>query len=103
MERYLENPIFILVAVIAIINAVTFFLYGMDKWMAKTNSFRLSEKTLWFFALIGGSFGALFGMHFFRHKTKKTSFQFVLALILLLQLLFGIFIWYLLNEKILSL
>ena len=67
------------------INLVTFVLFGMDKWSAAGGTWRTSEKTLWLFSLFGGSIGALLAMHVFRHKTKKGSFQFVMALILAIQ------------------
>jgi len=71
---------------LVIINVITFFFFGIDKakasWHSKT---RISEKILWTLALIGGSLGALLGMHVFRHKTKKVSFHFILVLIILLQ------------------
>lgn len=69
----------------------TFLLFGIDKWQAIHRGRRISEKTLFFFTLIGGSPGALLGMNIFRHKTSKTSFQFVVALILLLQIGFIFF------------
>jgi uncharacterized membrane protein YsdA (DUF1294 family) len=70
-----------------LINILTFFYYGFDKMRSQIDSARrVSEKTLWLIALIGGSIGALAGMHFFRHKTKKTSFQAGLAIILTLQI-----------------
>ena len=47
---------------------------------------RTSENALWFSCLIGGSAGGLIGMHVFRHKTKKISFQAVLAIILVIQI-----------------
>ena len=46
---------------------------------------RTRELTLWILALVGGSLGTLLGMNYFRHKTKKQSFQAVLAMILAIQ------------------
>ena len=78
----------ILVAYLILMNTITFFYYGFDKMRSQTdNTRRVSEKTLWFLALIGGSIGALLGMNFFRHKTKKTSFQAGVAIIIALQAL----------------
>jgi uncharacterized membrane protein YsdA (DUF1294 family) len=70
---------------LAALNVITFLVYGFDKWMAGGRARRVPEAVLWALALVGGSAGALLGMQFFRHKTRKVSFQFVLALILLLQ------------------
>ncbi|MFZ2189380.1 MAG: DUF1294 domain-containing protein [Candidatus Magasanikiibacteriota bacterium] len=71
-----------------VINIITFFYFGLDKIKSQIpGKSRTSEKTLWILSLVGGSVGALLGMHFFRHKTKKISFQAVLALILAGQIL----------------
>lgn len=70
---------------LAVINAVTFLLYGIDKLKAKKNAWRIKESTLLIFALIGGSLGALAGMYAFHHKTKHLKFKLGVPLILILQ------------------
>ena len=77
----------ILIAYLAIINLVAFVYYGLDKSLARHKARRVSEKTLWLLAAGGGTLGALMGMNFFRHKTKKLSFQLGLLAILMAQLL----------------
>lgn len=57
-----------------IINVVTFALYGIDKWKAIHNKWRIREATLLITVLIGGSLGAFIAMQMFRHKTKKVVF-----------------------------
>lgn len=79
-------------AYIVAINIVTFFYFGIDKIQSRNNRRRISEKTLWFLTGIGGSIGALLGMHYFRHKTKKTSFQAVIVLIICVHV-FIVFQW----------
>ncbi len=69
------------------INVATFVLYGLDKLLAVTQSRRVPERTLQFVAFLAGSPGALLAMKAFRHKTSKTSFQFVLAILVLVQVL----------------
>lgn len=69
-----------------LINVVTFFLCAIDKRAARAGNWRISEKTLFMFALIGGSPGLLAGMKSFRHKTRKASFQLVVGLILVVQI-----------------
>ena len=69
-----------------VINVVTFLVYGIDKWKAKQGSWRISEATLLILAIIGGSFGALFGMKVWRHKTMHKKFKYGLPLILLAQI-----------------
>lgn len=67
------------------INAATFVLYGLDKLLAVAGTRRIPERTLQFAAFLLGSPGALIAMKAFRHKTNKTSFQLVLALLVLVQ------------------
>ncbi|MBI2436462.1 MAG: DUF1294 domain-containing protein [Candidatus Magasanikbacteria bacterium] len=69
------------------INLIAFFVYGIDKAKSQlSSSRRISEKMLWLLALIGGSLGSLLAMKLFRHKTKKLSFQAMMAVILAIQL-----------------
>ena len=56
------------------VNAVTWMMYGLDKWKAKSGKWRISERALLLAALAGGSVGALAGRMMFRHKTKKPKF-----------------------------
>ncbi len=57
------------------LSVVAFALYGWDKRQAKLDRWRVPEKTLHGVAVIGGWPGAFAGQQFFRHKTRKTSFQ----------------------------
>ncbi len=82
----------VLTAYLILINLYAFFIFGFDKSRStQPGASRIRERTLWISMLAGGSIGALFGMHFFRHKTKKISFQSIAALILALQILLLIF------------
>ena len=77
----------IIIAYFIVINLITFFLFGLDKSRSQqAGARRIRERTLWLSMLFGGSLGALLAMHFFRHKTKKISFQAVAAIILTLQI-----------------
>ena len=67
-------------------NLITFAVFGLDKSRARWNRFRIRERTLLLLSLLGGSLGALVGMHFFRHKTKHWYFVAGMPLILILQL-----------------
>jgi uncharacterized membrane protein YsdA (DUF1294 family) len=58
-------------------SGVTFLFYGYDKMQARNMEWRVKEMTLHVLALTGGWPGALVGMHYFQHKTRKTSFQVV--------------------------
>lgn len=61
-------------------NIITFFVFGYDKFLARTQKQRISERTLLTLALAGGSVGAVFAQKIFRHKTKKfkNMFWFIL-------------------------
>lgn len=70
-----------------IINIIAFIVYGIDKWKAKRNRWRISEKMLLFLAIIGGSVGALAGMYIFHHKTLHKKFVLGVPLILVIQVM----------------
>ena len=59
-------------------NFAVFLLYGIDKWKAKKNAWRIPEKTLILCAVCFGAVGAYFGMKKFRHKTKHTKFKIII-------------------------
>ena len=91
-----------------LVNLVTFVLFGIDKKRAKQHEAwqrsrgrgrkkqtserekaprpRIPEKTLFIAAILGGSVGAMAGMAFFHHKTRKAAFRWGMPLILVLQL-----------------
>jgi uncharacterized membrane protein YsdA (DUF1294 family) len=63
-------------------NIITFLLYGADKHKSRKKERRISEKTLILCAFLMGGVGALFGMTFFRHKTKHWKFKRLIPLAL---------------------
>lgn len=67
------------------VNLVTVALFWVDKQAAIKRQYRISEKTLLIFALIGGTPGAFFAQQRFRHKTQKEPFRTLLILIAFLQ------------------
>ncbi len=83
-----------LLGALGVWNLFVFVMYGADKLFASNGSRRISEKMLLVLALLMGSPGALLGMYFFRHKTKKLSFQAWLFLILVIQVgLVYLYLW----------
>ncbi len=78
------------------INAISFITFGLDKTLAKLGAWRISERTLFMLAIIGGSIGAILGMKVFRHKTLKNSFKMGLPFIFFAQVILvaGLFFWY---------
>ncbi|MCZ2341112.1 MAG: DUF1294 domain-containing protein [Bacteroidales bacterium] len=62
---------------VLILSVASFALYGFDKSRAVHGGRRVPERTLLVLGVLGGWPGAILGQQFFRHKTKKFSFQFV--------------------------
>ena len=82
----------LMVIYLVIINAITFFVYGIDKWKAKRSKWRISEATLLGLAVIGGSVGAFLGMKVWHHKTMHKKFLYGIPIIILLQIVMIIWI-----------
>lgn len=72
-------------------NLITFCLFGMDKFFARTNRQRISEKTLLTFVIAGGSVGAIFAQKLFRHKTRK--FRYIVWIILVVEFIIFEVLW----------
>ncbi|MBQ7985656.1 MAG: DUF1294 domain-containing protein [Clostridia bacterium] len=76
---------------LAIWNVAVFMLYGIDKWCAKNDKWRISEKTLIGSAFLMGAVGAILGMKTFHHKTRKKLFSALIALAFLVNA--GVLVW----------
>jgi len=76
---------------LALINVLTFIIYGIDKYKAKRSKWRVSEATLLWLCVLGGSIGGLMGMKVWRHKTQHNKFRFGVPLILVSQI--AIVLW----------
>ena len=68
------------------VNITSFLLYGIDKFKAKKNLWRISEATLLTMAAIGGSIGAWAGMRLWHHKTMHKKFKYGIPVIIILQI-----------------
>ena len=88
------NWTYIALIYLAAINVVTFFLYGVDKWKAKRDKWRVSETVLIWMAVLGGSIGAWLGMKTWHHKTQHAKFKYGLPIILIAQVAIGTWIVY---------
>ena len=69
------------------INIMGLLSMYLDKYFSKNNMYRISEKSLFFIAILGGSIGSIIGMYQFRHKTKHRQFTIGLPIILFIQLI----------------
>ena len=83
----LTEPLWLLAAVILLMNLVGLGLMGLDKRYAQRQAYRISEKTLLLTALFGGGLGIYTGMVYFHHKTKKPKFKYGVPLIIIIQCL----------------
>ncbi len=69
------------------ITLITFLTFGMDKWLAKKERGRISENVLLMLTFMGGTFGAVMGMVFFKHKNAKKSFFLKICVVVAVQIL----------------
>ena len=83
----------VLLVWLAVINLLTFIVYGADKRRARNGKWRVPEKTLFLLPLLGGSIGALLGMRVFHHKTKHWYFVWGIPAILLAQIALAVWIY----------
>ena len=83
----------VLLVWLAVINLLTFLVYGADKRRARRDKGRVPEKTLFLLPLLGGSIGALLGMRVFHHKTKHWYFVWGIPAILLAQIALAVWIY----------
>jgi len=81
----------IILIYLAAVNVVTFFVYGIDKWKAKHNRWRITEAALLLLAVLGGSIGAWISMRVWHHKTQHKKFKYGVPLILVVQVAICLF------------
>lgn len=86
---HLFNKTYIMVLIafyiVLAVNLVTFLAYGLDKFKAKRESWRIPESTLFLLSFFCGSVGALLGMVVFNHKTSKKLFRYGVPVLYILQ------------------
>ena len=82
----------VLLVWLAVINLLTFIVYGADKRRARKGKWRVPEKTLFLLPLLGGSVGGILGMRVFHHKTKHWYFVWGVPAILLAQLALAVWL-----------
>ena len=74
-------------------NVITFIIMGIDKFKAKHDKMRISEKNLLLCSLLMGAVGIGLGMMAFRHKTRKIKFQVLVPITLIINaaVIYGLF------------
>ena len=73
-------------AFLILINIISFITFGIDKYKAVHQKWRIRENTLFFLAIIGGGLGAFLGMYVFHHKTKHPRFKYGIPFILIISI-----------------
>ncbi|MBQ3854856.1 MAG: DUF1294 domain-containing protein [Anaerovibrio sp.] len=87
----------VFIVYLLMINLIALVVYGWDKICAMQDWWRVQEFSLFIVALLGGGIGALLAMKLFRHKTLHAKFKIGIPLILLLQIVGAIYLYYQLN------
>ena len=85
------DPIYLLVAYIAIISLVAVVVTVADKVKAKAGAWRVKERTLFIIAALGGGIAMYVTMQVIRHKTKHLTFMIGIPLIIAAQVAAFIF------------
>jgi uncharacterized membrane protein YsdA (DUF1294 family) len=76
MNNMDEKTLFtIIITYLGIMSLILFLMMGIDKAKAKQGARRISEKSLFTVAALGGGIGGVLGMKVFHHKTLHTSFK----------------------------
>lgn len=75
-----------LLAYLAVMSIILCIFMYIDKSRAKNHEWRISEKSLFTLAILGGACGGVLGMYLFRHKTKHNSFAFGFPLLAAIQI-----------------
>jgi uncharacterized membrane protein YsdA (DUF1294 family) len=78
-----------------ILNGMTFMLMAYDKYLAKAQKQRISERTLLGCVFFGGTIGSGLAMLIFRHKTAKKSYLLKFWSVVIIQFLM---VWFYLNN-----
>lgn len=77
----------IIIIYLILVNIIAYISMWSDKKKAINHKYRISEKTLFTIAIIGGSLGSILGMKKFHHKTKHWYFKYGMPLILIIQII----------------
>ncbi len=81
---------------VAIMSAITFTLYYLDKKRSLEGGYRISRKTLLLMSFLGGAAGGYLAMNIFRHKTRIWYFNVVniLSIVLHIAVALAFLFWF---------
>ena len=86
MPKLSAAPVYYLLVLMAVMSVFLFVMMALDKGKARRGAWRISERTLFVFALLGGAVGGTAGMFLFHHKTKHWYFRILFPLLAAAQL-----------------
>lgn len=86
-------PQLLIIGYLLCITLYTFILFAVDKRRSVHKAWRIPESRLILASLLGGSAGGLLGMYVFNHKTRHSKFTTGLPIILMLQIVAGIYLF----------
>ena len=96
----MKPEIIIGLAVLAVLNVISFSLMAYDKRCAKAGKWRVPEKTLFLATACFGGLGGVLGMTLCHHKTKHWYFRLFFPVLLAVQIaLLGLGVWLLYRAK----
>ena len=75
-----------LVIVLLAWNVITFFMMGVDKFLARKDKRRISEATLLGCAFFLGGIGVCAGMYVWHHRTRKKKFIILVPLSIIINI-----------------
>ena len=85
MQLFGLQPADLVLVLLLLLNALTFVVYGIDKWRAQGGRWRIPERTLLLLAAFSGALGASLGMIVWNHKTAHKRFRYLVPFFVLLQ------------------
>lgn len=86
MNMNKSTIILVAVAVVVIMNIVSFALMGHDKRCARQGKWRVPEKSLFLVTACFGGLGGMLGMKVFHHKTQHWYFRVFFPVLLIVQI-----------------
>lgn len=93
MVQLSASPVQYLLIFMSVMSVFLFVLMAVDKGKARRGAWRISEKTLFVFALLGGAIGGSAGMFLFRHKTRHWTFRLAFPLLAILQIALCVYLF----------
>lgn len=77
---------YLILGFLVAMSVVSFVAFGIDKYRARHDKWRIPERVLLLFAFFGGAIGAFAGMRAFHHKTQHYKFTILVPLFAILQI-----------------